>query len=383
VIPERPGPCAPEPNAPPPLGLPVSMGVRAALELAAGHVAASTPGQIWVTGEVTQVTRSPAGHLYWTVLGDGARLACSALGLDARRVLEALAGANVALVEGLALRMLGILAVYVPRGSVELRVSAVDPRTALGAHELARRQLRAALACEGLDRSQARLAPAPAPLAIGIVAPAGAGLADLVGLLDASPWAWSIRTAEVSAEGSVASARIAAAIPAAAAGADLVVITRGGGAGIALPYDAEVVARAVCRCAVPVVAALGHTHDRSITDEVAWRSVPTPSAAAALLCALIEAADAAIVETTQAIALAVEGRLDAVERNLDAVEAAIARELAVAQARAERPEPARLAQVVSAGSPAGEAARLRRIALVCALVALCAIVVLAIVVGLR
>lgn len=355
------------------------MGVKEALGLVAGAVEGAAP--MWVSGEVAQLTRSRAGHLYWTLVEDGARLSCSALGLDARRVLGTLGAARVKLTDGLALRVQGQLRIYVPRGSVELRVSAVDPRTALGDHELARRALRTTLAAEGLKTKQAGLTPKLAPLRVGVVAPDGAGLADLVGLLEASQWAFSVRTARVSAEGCTASGRIAAAIPAAAAGADVVVIARGGGAAIGLPYDAEAVARAVCVCAVPVVAALGHSDDRTITDEVAWRSVATPSAAAALLCDLVEATDATIVELAGAIAAALSQHLEMAERRLGELESSIAQEIAAARARTERPVPPSPAP--SPATPPGELARLRRVALACALVAVLAIVALLIVVGLR
>lgn len=383
VMPGRPRPASLDgADAPPLPDVSACMGVKEALGLVAGHVAAASPDQVWVTGEVAQVKRSRAGHLYWTLVEDGAHLSCSALGADARRVLGTLASARVELTDGLALRIQGQLRIYVPRASVELRVSTVDPRTALGNHEMARRALRAALAAEGLAGKQAALTPYPTPLRVGVVAPDGAGLADLVGLLEASPWAWSIRTARVSTEGSAASGRIAAAIPAAAASADVVVIARGGGAAVGLPYDAELVARAVCACGVPVVAALGHTDDRTITDEVAWRSVATPSAAAALLCGLVEAADATIVDLSAAVARTVGERLEVAESALAELEGSIAKELAVARARAERP-----VLVVSSPAqmppPPGDVARLRRIALACALVAVLAIVVIVIVVGLR
>lgn len=209
-----------------------------------------------------------------------------------------------------------------------------------------------------------------------MVAPEGAGLADLVGLLGASPWAWSIHTLRVPTEGPTARERIAAAIAAAAAHGDLVVITRGGGAAVGLPYDAEVVATAVCRCPVPILAALGHSDDRTVVDEMAWRSVPTPSAAAGLLCELPAGADSRLVRVGDDIAQLGRVHLERAERRLAGIEAALSQDLAVARARAERPS---LAAIPA--PPPLDVGRLRRVALVCAVVALMALVALAVVLG--
>ena len=70
----------------------------------------------------------------------------------------------------------------------------------------------------------------------------------------------------------------------AAEGSEVVAVVRGGGAAATLAaFDAEPVARAIARCAVPVVVAVGHASDRSVADVVAHTSVPTPTAAAAWL----------------------------------------------------------------------------------------------------
>jgi exonuclease VII large subunit len=111
--------------------------------------------------------------------------------------------------------------------------------------------------------------------------------------------------------------------------ADVVILARGGGSAVRLPYDTEVVARAVATCPVPVIAAVGHAGDRSLADEVAWRSVAwrsaaTPSAAAGLVSSLIADADRQIVEFGREIAALSRRHLDKARRDLDRLEVAIA-----------------------------------------------------------
>jgi exodeoxyribonuclease VII large subunit len=309
-----------------------TLGVRDALALAAGALSEALPGELWVTGEVASLTRSRAGHLYLTLAEDGARLTGAVLGRDVFRVMAKLRGAGIELAAGMALRCRGQLTLYAGRGEVQLRIVDVDPRVSIGAHELARRATRARLAEEGLDRAQARRQLAGPPHRAGVVAPDGAGLGDLATLVAASPWAIELRVVQAPAEGPDAPAKIAAAIGAAAAGADLVILARGGGAAITAPYDTEAVARAVATAPVPVVTALGHAQDRSLADELAWRSVPTPTAAAHLLGDLFTDADRQLVAAGRDIAATIRVRLHALEDDLEHLAGAFGDRLVAARA---------------------------------------------------
>ena len=306
---------------------PAGYSVAEVLGLVGAAVAEHTPSQVWVTGEVVSLRRSRAGHLYLTLAEGPARLSCAALGRDAKAVAGVLAAAGVELAEGISLRALGALAVYPERGSVELRVVEVDPRVTIGNHELARRAAREALVADGQLHAQASLRLSAPPLRVGVVAPDGAGLGDLETLLGASRWAFGLRVVRSPAEGSAAPERVAAALRLAAVDVDVVVLARGGGSAVRLPYDTEVVARAVATCPVPVIAALGHSTDRSLADELAWRSVPTPSAAAALVESLVADADRHVVELGREVAVLARRLLDDAERHLDRVEVDIGRGL--------------------------------------------------------
>lgn len=353
-------------------GLP-TLGVRDALALAAGALERVAPGELWVTGEVASLARSRAGHLYLTLVEDGARLAGAILGRDVLRVEARLHGAGVELAAGMALRCRGRLALYPGRGEVQLRIVDVDPRVSVGAHELARRATRARLAKEGLDTAQARLRLTGPPHRVGVVAPDGAGLGDLSSLVAASPWAIELRVLKAPGEGLDAPAKIAAALDVAAHGADLVILARGGGAAVALPYDTEVVARAVATAPVPVVTALGHAQDRSLADELAWRSLPTPTAAAHLLTSLFVEADRQLEAAGEEIGVAIRARLRQLGEELDHLAAEIGERLAAARASS------RASMLASTATDK----RWRRIALLAVVVAVVLLALLVAVVVLR
>jgi exodeoxyribonuclease VII large subunit len=215
--------------------------------------------------------------------------------------------------------------VYPERGTIELRVTDLDPSVGIGDHELARRDARDALRRDGLLDAQAALRLSAPPLRVGIVATRGSRLGRPAGRPGASAWAFRLRVVRSPAEGANAPERVPASLRLAALGADVVVLARGGGSAVRLPYDTEVVARAIATCAVPVIAAVGHASDRSLADEVAWRSTPTPSAAAALLESLVADADARVVEVGRQIADLARRRLDETRRDLDHLEDDIAR----------------------------------------------------------
>jgi exodeoxyribonuclease VII large subunit len=320
--------------------------VAEAVALAGKGVRLAAPGSLWVQGEVSGLVKSRAGHWYWSLSGDGVRLPARALRREATAIGEVLRAAGVVLADGLTVRVFGTLGVFAARGQVQLQVSAIDPAVSVGAGVLARRQVRARLAAAGLMGRQRQLRTNVCPLRVGVVAPAGQGLADFVGVLQASPWAWRVRVVTVASEGPAAPAGIAGAI-ADLARADLVVVARGGGAGVTAAYDTYEVAAAVCTSAVPVVMAVGHHDDASVADTCAFRSVSTPTAAGEFCCELLRAADAQVAAIGRQVVDAGRHRLETAARDVAAVESAIAAErgrLLAARAHAARLAAARSAR---------------------------------------
>lgn len=306
---------------------PGTLGVPEALAVASGAIRSVAPGLLWVQGEVEGLTRSRAGHWYSSLSGDGARLPVCALGRDAAAIARTLSAAQVTLADGVTVRVRGSLGVYSPRGQLQLRASAIDPAVSVGVAALARREVRARLAATDLAGRQATLSPVLCPLRVSVVAPPGRGLEDLVAVLAASPWAWTVTVAALPSEGETAPAAIAAA-------ADLIVVTRGGGAGVTTAYDTFEVASAVCALAVPVVVAIGHSADASVSDEMAWRSVATPTAANELCVELLEHAERTLLEATRDVVACGRACLDHDEAELAAVEAAVAARAATVTGKA-------------------------------------------------
>jgi exodeoxyribonuclease VII large subunit len=260
------------------------MSVADAVATADRAVVAAAPDQVWVHGEVSGLYRSPAGHLYCTLHGDGARLSVCALGRDARAIDAQLDTVGVSLADGQQVRLRGRLGCYPARGSVELRVTAIDPSIMLGCSELARRQLRQALKAEGAIERQGCLELSLVPERVWLVGPEGDGVEDFISVLASSPWSWDVIFVPTNSEGPSAPEAIAAAIKAAPRETQAIVLARGGGERATIAYDSEGVARAICGATIPVITAIGHSADRSVADECAWRSVATPTAAAELLC---------------------------------------------------------------------------------------------------
>lgn len=97
------------------------LGVAEAVAVASDAIGCAAPGLVWVEGEVDGLTRSRAGHWYWSLSGGGARLAVCALGRDATAIARTLAVAEVVLADGLTVRVRGSLGVYRQRGQLQLR----------------------------------------------------------------------------------------------------------------------------------------------------------------------------------------------------------------------------------------------------------------------
>ncbi len=327
-----------------------AVSVGQALALAGRSIQVGTGGPVWVYGEVDGLSRSKAGHLYWCLADEAARLSVVAFRSEAIRLSGTLSRAGVEMANGLAIRVFGNLEVYAPKGQVQLHALAVDPTVSVGQQALARQATRAALGTAGLLEAQRGLSLSSVPLELGVVAPAGQGLGDLLGRLEAAPWAWRVWVATTASEGKAAPRAIAAALEA-LGGCDVVILARGGGAGVTTAYDSDEVATAVCRCQAPVMVAVGHTSDRSLADECAFASVATPTAVADRLSAHLEAADQALVIEARAAAAAARAvlaragsALEAEARAIDSTQAQLGQTIAaraqadtaVAQARQTR-----------------------------------------------
>lgn len=261
---------------------------------AIGHaVRATFRDEVWVRGEIHDLSRPPSGHVYLTLVEerpDGGRASLAVMLSAANKVAvnRALtrAGGSVRMVDGTEVRIRGRLDWYAPRGQLQLRMTAIDPAYTLGQLEVARAELLARLEAEGLLRRNAAVPLPLVPLRIGLVTSRGsAAEADFLHELEQSGLAFQVLAADVRVQGASAARTIASGIASAAARAcDVIAVVRGGGARTDLAcFDDERVARAIALCPVPVVTGIGHEIDRAVADEVAHTAAKTPTACAQLL----------------------------------------------------------------------------------------------------
>ena len=244
-------------------------------------------GDVWVTGEVTNLETQSSGHIYFTLKDSAAQIGC-VLFRGEYQVDRTL------LQDGRSLNVRGHLTVYEVRGQYQLRVVAVEPQ-GQGALQIAFENLKARLNAEGLF-AQARKRPLPSyPQRIGaITSPTGAALRDVLHVIERrnpvpGDYFGACRVQGEGAEREIArainllnawSAQHASERP----GLDLILLTRGGGSLEDLwAFNEEIVARAIFSSALPIVSAIGHEIDFTISDFVADLRAATPSAAAEII----------------------------------------------------------------------------------------------------
>ncbi|MFG0408095.1 exodeoxyribonuclease VII large subunit [Pseudomonas sp. FYR_11] len=233
---------------------------------------------VWVEGEISNLARPASGHLYFTLKDSGAQVRCALFRQSATRVRQALR-------DGLAVRVRGKVSLFEGRGDYQLILDTVEP-AGDGALRLAFEALKEKLGAEGLFSAE-RKKPLPAhPQRIGIItSPTGAVIRDIISVFGRRAPQVELNLIPTAVQGREAIAQIVRAIRLAdGLGFDALILARGGGSLEDLwCFNEEAVARAVAACATPIVSAVGHETDVSISDFVADVRAPTPSAAAELL----------------------------------------------------------------------------------------------------
>ena len=234
---------------------------------------------VWVSGEISGVKLATSGHYYFTLKEREAQLHAVAF-RSAHRYWKFKPR------DGLAVLARGRIDVFEARGEYQLIVEVLEPQ-GHGALQLAFEQLKKALAAEGLFEPGRKRALPRYPRRIGIVtSPRGAVISDMVQILARRFPGLHIRLfpALVQGEGSVDEICRGLDYFSRTGWAELVIVARGGGSLEDLwSFNEEAVARAIARCAVPVVSAVGHETDVTIADFVADLRAPTPSAAAEMI----------------------------------------------------------------------------------------------------
>ncbi len=236
-------------------------------------------GDIWVEGEVSNVSRPASGHVYFTLKDGAAQLRAA---FFARRGQSS--SSTQALIEhGHAVRAHGRISLYEQRGDLQFYVDFVQPQ-GVGALQMEFERLKARLQEQGLfDESRKR--PLPRfPRTIGVItSPSGAVFHDICHVLTRRWPLAEVVLAPTPVQGADAPSGIVGALAMLNARGDIDVIIAGRGGGSIeelWAFNEEPVARAIFASQAPVISAVGHETDTTIADFVADRRAPTPSAAA-------------------------------------------------------------------------------------------------------
>ncbi len=234
--------------------------------------------QLWVQGELSNVKLHSSGHLYFTLKDDRAQIS----GVMWRsRVAQLLFRPN----DGMKVMVRGAISVYEPRGSYQIDCLQIQP-LGKGELQIAFEQLKHRLFEEGLFDDDAKKPLPEYPERIGIVtSPTGAAIKDIISVLSRRQPSVEVILVPVKVQGIGAAEEIAEAIATLNKHTlvDVMIVGRGGGSLEDLwAFNEEVVARSIYASDIPVISAVGHEIDFSISDFVADLRAPTPSAAAEL-----------------------------------------------------------------------------------------------------
>jgi len=233
---------------------------------------------VWVRGEISNLTLHSSGHLYFTLKDENACLKCVMFKSQAYYL-------RFKPTEGMAVSVRGRVSIYEKSGQYQLYVEELE-QTGKGALYQAFEKLKQKLEQEGLfDPKRKRPLP-PLPSRIGLItSPTGAVIQDMIKILRRRSPNLDILIFPAQVQGEEAPLSLVKALNDAGRfeALDLVIIGRGGGSFEELwAFNDERVARAIVDFPKPVIAAVGHETDFTIADFVADLRAPTPSAAAEL-----------------------------------------------------------------------------------------------------
>ena len=238
---------------------------------------------LWVEGEISNLSRPASGHIYFTLKDDGAQVACAlfkgssyGLSLPTRE-----------LANGLAVRIHGRATLYEPRGNYQLILDQIEA-AGIGALEAELKRRRDLLAAEGcFDAARKRPIP-PAPRQIGIITSAsGAAIHDALTTLRRRNPLIRVILYPSLVQGEQAPAQLIAQIQTAnhRAECDTLLLIRGGGSLEDLwAYNDPDLIRAIAASRIPIISGVGHETDVTLADLAADLRAPTPTAAAEQSC---------------------------------------------------------------------------------------------------
>lgn len=242
------------------------------------HLEAGFP-RLWIEGEISNLARPASGHLYFTLKDEKAQLRCALFRGNARSL-------TFRPDNGQLVQVRGRLGLYEPRGEFQLIADTLEV-AGEGRLRAAFEALKRQLEQEGLFDAASKRPLPRSPRRIGVItSPSGAVIRDILQVLQRRWPLARVRLYPVPVQGAEAPPAIVRALEAAdhQGWAEALILGRGGGSLEDLwAFNEEAVARAIHAVSMPVISAVGHETDVSISDFVADLRAPTPTAAAELL----------------------------------------------------------------------------------------------------
>jgi exodeoxyribonuclease VII large subunit len=262
--------------------------------------------EVWVEGEISNLTVPQSGHAYFTIKDEQSQI---------KAVLFKSSQKNLkfTLQHGMQVICRGRISVYEPRGEYQLIIEYVEPK-GVGALQRAFEELKTKLEKEGLFGRE-RKKPLPLlPRNIGIVtSPTGAAIRDILRVIKRRHPRMAISIYPVPVQGPESAPAIVEAIGYfnREKNVDVMIVGRGGGSLEDLwAFNEEAVARAIHASRIPVVSAVGHETDFTISDFVADLRAPTPSAAAEMIVESEAHLRAAILSFESRLAMTMRQKLE-------------------------------------------------------------------------
>ena len=234
---------------------------------------------IWITGEISNFRMPASGHFYLTLKDETSQI---------QTVMFRGQNQHLKFVpeDGMSVTGLGRISVFEPRGSYQVILEYLEPK-GVGALQVAFEQLKKKLDNEGLFDDQYKKPLPFLPEKIGLItSPTGAVVHDILHVVKRRFPGIPLDIAPVRVQGDGAIADIVAAVELLnrLRSVDVVILARGGGSLEDLQaFNSEAVARAVFASEIPIISAVGHETDYTISDFTADMRAPTPSAAAELV----------------------------------------------------------------------------------------------------
>ncbi|MDR1614659.1 MAG: exodeoxyribonuclease VII large subunit [Campylobacteraceae bacterium] len=236
----------------------------------------STFLHVRVEGEISRPTYHASGHIYFTLKDSESAISCVIFKGNAK-------GLKFELEDGLKVLVDGSITAYVPRGSYQINCIHIEP-SGIGALTKAYEQLKARLEKKGYFNNKKPLPHFPSVIAV-VTSASGAAWQDILKVADKRWPLTKFILVPSLVQGEGAAASIAKAVKKAdQLGCDVLIVGRGGGSIEDLwAFNEEIVADAIYHAKTPIVSAVGHEIDYTISDFVADMRAPTPSAAVELI----------------------------------------------------------------------------------------------------